>query len=189
MTRTRAGAVAAAEFAGRTDPTMFSRVGRRGLVGMACATVAAIGMAAAAARAQDSGLRRDELAIESATGTHRFTVELPRTPDQMARGLMHRRQLAADAGMLFLYPADRAITMWMKNTLIPLDMLFIAADGRITRIARDTQPLSLATISSLGAVTGVLEIGGGESERLGIEVGDRVLHPEFSAASRSENAR
>ena len=159
---------------------MLRRMGRRGLVGMACATVAAIGIAAAAARAQDPGLERDELAIESASGTHRFIVELPRTPDQMARGLMHRRQLAADAGMLFLYPADRAITMWMKNTLIPLDMLFIASDGRIVNIVERTVPLSLQVIESVGPARGVLEINGGTARRLGIESGDRVRYPAFA---------
>jgi len=180
MRRTRPGAVAAAEFAGRTDPAMLRRMGRRGLVGMACATVAAIGIAAAAARAQDPGLERDELAIESASGTHRFIVELPRTPDQMARGLMHRRQLAADAGMLFLYPADRAITMWMKNTLIPLDMLFIAGDGRIVNIVERTVPLSLQVIESAGPARGVLEVNGGTARRLGIEPGDRVRYPALA---------
>ena len=180
MRRTRAGAVPAAEFTGRADPAMLRRMGRSGPIGMACAAVAAIGLVAAAARAQDPDLRRDELVIESASGTHRFVVELPRTPDQMARGLMHRRQLAADAGMLFLYPADRAITMWMKNTLIPLDMLFIAGDGRIGNIVEWTVPLSLQVIQSAGPARGVLEVNGGTARRLGIEPGDRVRYPAFA---------
>jgi len=180
MRRTRAGAAPAAEFTGHADPAMLRRMGRVGPVGMACAAVAAIGLAATAAQAQDSGLRRDELAIESASGTHRFIVELPRTREQMARGLMHRRQLAADAGMLFLYPADRAITMWMKNTLIPLDMLFIAGDGRIVNIVERTVPLSLQMIQSAGPARGVLEVNGGTARRLGIEPGDRVRYPAFT---------
>ncbi len=180
MRKTRAEAVAAAEFTGRTDPAMLRRMGRNGLIGIAFTTIAAIGMTAVEARAQDPGLRRDELAIESASGTHRFIVELPRTPDEMGRGLMHRRQLAADAGMLFLYPADRAITMWMKNTLIPLDMLFIAGDGRIVNIVERTVPLSLQVIESAEPARGVLEVNGGTARRLGIEPGDRVRYPGFA---------
>ncbi|NJO12176.1 MAG: DUF192 domain-containing protein, partial [Gammaproteobacteria bacterium] len=87
---------------------------------------------------------------------------------------MFVKELPRGTGMLFTYAQSQPIGMWMKNTLIPLDMLFIAANGRITRIARNTEPHSLQTISSMGPVLGVLEIGGGESERLGIEVGDRV---------------
>ncbi len=165
----------------------------RSMLTVMCATL--VLMAGSEGRAQQPGMEplsafaRSELKIETRGGVQRFHVWIADSQPRRGQGLMFVKRLARGKGMLFVYSDAQSVSMWMKNTLIPLDMLFIAADGRITRIARDTQPLSLATISSLGAVTGVLEIGGGESERLGIEVGDRVLHPEFSAASRSENAR
>src|SRR5262245_45483533 len=88
--------------------------------------------------------KQDELVIEAASGAHHFMVELAVSPEERAQGLMFRQDLAPDAGMLFLYAADQQIIMWMKNTLIPLDMLFIAGDGRILNIAERTIPGSLA---------------------------------------------
>ena len=127
---------------------------------------------------------RDSLTIETAGGArHVFQVELAVTPGQQAQGLMHRRRLAADAGMLFIYRAERPISMWMKNTLIPLDMLFLARDGRILRIVERTVPLSLETIESKRAAKGVLEVNAGTAARLGIAVGDRVRHPAFGGGS------
>jgi hypothetical protein len=121
-----------------------------------------------------------ELAIESADGTvHRFTVEVARTPEQQRQGLMHRRELAADRGMLFVHETSRVATMWMKNTYIPLDMLFIKRDGRIVHIAERTTPHSLQAISAGQPVRGVLELRGGSADRLDIAVGDRVRHPAF----------
>jgi uncharacterized membrane protein (UPF0127 family) len=114
------------------------------------------------------------LVIDSANGPQRFTVELATTPEQMELGLMYRTSLAADAGMLFLYASERPVEFWMKNTLIPLDMLFIGADGHIRRIAERTVPLSLTPIASGDAVRAVLEVNGGTAQRLGIRPGDRV---------------
>ncbi len=125
-------------------------------------------------------LHTSELFIETASGRHRFVVELANTPDQRDRGLMFRRSLTADAGMLFDYGRQRRLTMWMKNTLISLDMVFIARGGRIVKIAAGTVPLSSETIPSGGPVRGVLEVNGGTASRLGIEVGDRVIHPIFA---------
>ena len=120
------------------------------------------------------------LTIETASGqSHRIEVELALTPAQQAQGLMHRRDLAPDAGMLFIYPGDRPVHIWMKNTLIPLDMLFIAEDGVVVKVAERTVPLSLATVSSGERVRGVLEINGGMASRLGIRPGDRVVHQAF----------
>lgn len=130
-----------------------------------------------------SAFSRSPLTIETRGGTKRFDVWLADSPPRRAQGLMYVERLAPGKGMLFVYGPPRIVSMWMKNTLIPLDMLFIAQDGRVTRIARNTKPQSLDTISSMGAVTGVLEIGGGESKRLGIEPGDRILHPVFNAGS------
>ncbi|MFQ5774405.1 MAG: DUF192 domain-containing protein [Kiloniellaceae bacterium] len=126
---------------------------------------------------------RGELTIETAAGArHRFRVELALTPAQQAQGLMYRRRLPADAGMLFLYGNDAPVSMWMRNTLIPLDMLFIGRDGRIVHVAERTVPGSLETISAGRPVAGVLELNGGTAARLRIRVGDRVLHPAFGTA-------
>jgi uncharacterized membrane protein (UPF0127 family) len=120
---------------------------------------------------------KDTLTIESASGgRHTFNVELAMTPEQMAQGLMYRRQLAADAGMLFIYPAPEPTAFWMKNTLIPLDMLFIAPDGHILNIAERTIPQTETPVPSAGPVKAVLELNGGTAQRLGIKPGDRVRH-------------
>jgi uncharacterized protein len=124
---------------------------------------------------------RSELTIETATGAHRFQIELALTPEQMSYGLMHRRTLAVDAGMLFDYVEEQQIAMWMKNTFIPLDMLFIRVDGTIARIVERTIPQSLDTIPSVRPVRAVLELNGGTVSRLGIKQGDRVRHPLFAA--------
>jgi len=92
---------------------------------------------------------------------------------------MYRRKMAADAGMLFVYPSDAPVSMWMKNTFIPLDMFFIGSDGRITHIAERTVPQSTELIGSYGPVRGVLELNGGTASRLGIKPGDRVIHRLF----------
>ncbi|MBI3512491.1 MAG: DUF192 domain-containing protein [Proteobacteria bacterium] len=122
---------------------------------------------------------RGELEIETRQGRHHFAVELATTSDQQVQGLMFRRALAPDAGMLFLYDDDHEIQMWMKNTLIPLDMVFIKADGTILNVAERTVPQSLATIGSKGPARAVLEVNGGTAARLGIKPGDRIVHPAF----------
>jgi len=115
------------------------------------------------------------LTIETAAGLSlAFRVELARTEAERAQGLMYRDKLAPDAGMLFIYPTDRPVAFWMKNTLIPLDMLFIKRDGTILSIAERTVPLSEATIPSGGPVAAVLEVNGGTVSHLGIKPGDRV---------------
>jgi hypothetical protein len=130
------------------------------------------------ARAQGSvAFGHGELDIQSATGRHHFAVELATASDQQIQGLMFRRSLAPDAGMLFLYTEDHDIQMWMKNTLIPLDMIFIRADGSVINIAERAVPQSLATIGSQGPARAVLEVNGGTAARLGIKPGDHVLFP------------
>jgi len=120
------------------------------------------------------------LVIETAGGPHKFQVELATTDAEKAEGLMYRRELAPDAGMLFdMGPGEHEATFWMKNTYIPLDMLFIRADGRIRNIAERAVPQSLATIASDGPVRAVLEINGGTVARLGIKPGDKVRHALF----------
>ena len=142
----------------------------------------AVTLAATAARAELQTFQRDELTIESRSGAHRFTIEVAVTPEQRGQGLMFRERLPAEAGMLFIYPTEQMISMWMKNTLIPLDMLFIADDGRIVHIAERAIPGSTATISSGQPARAVLELNGGTAARLNIAPGDRVLHETFGTA-------
>jgi uncharacterized membrane protein (UPF0127 family) len=124
--------------------------------------------------------RTAALAIETADGKrHDFTVELAETPKQQEQGLMFRRDMKPDAGMLFVGDGDAVLTMWMKNTFIPLDMVFIAKDGRITHIRKRAVPQSLETISSGGPVRAVLELNSGVTDRLGIKPGDRVIYDAF----------
>jgi uncharacterized membrane protein (UPF0127 family) len=128
-----------------------------------------------AARTAPSGLDLVRLAIESANGRrHLFTVEVARTEAEQARGLMNRRTLAADAGMLFPFDPPRPASFWMRNTLIPLDMIFVRPDGTIARIAANTVPLSEEPVGVTEPVTAVLELNGGRAAALGIAAGDRV---------------
>lgn len=122
---------------------------------------------------------QDRLAIESGGKRIEFFVELAESPEQRAQGLMYRKLMAADAGMLFVETGEREQLMWMKNTLIPLDMLFIRADGTIHSIHERAIPRSEATISSRGPVKSVLELNGGTAARLGIKPGDKVIYRAF----------
>ncbi|MDH3737769.1 MAG: DUF192 domain-containing protein [Alphaproteobacteria bacterium] len=125
---------------------------------------------------------RTTVSIETAGGTHDFNVELALDPAQQSQGLMFRRELAVDAGMLFFHQRERVATMWMRNTFVPLDMLFVATDGRIVHIVERTVPQSLATISAGRPVRAVLEVNAGTVRRLAIKSGDRLIHPLFGNA-------
>lgn len=116
------------------------------------------------------------LVIDTESGPRAFQVEVARTPEEQERGLMFRNHLAMDAGMLFEFDAPQEVSMWMKNTLIPLDMLFIAEDGRIVSIHERAEPESLSLISSDGPVRAVLELAGGAVKHYGITTGNRVRH-------------
>jgi uncharacterized membrane protein (UPF0127 family) len=131
--------------------------------------------AAAFAQAQ----KLEALTIVSGSARHAFQVEVMREEADRAQGLMYRRALAPDRGMLFDFGRVEPVSMWMKNTYLSLDMLFIRPDGTIARIATDTEPLSTRTISSGEPVNGVLEVAAGTTARLGIKPGDRVEHPMF----------
>lgn len=129
------------------------------------------------------GFAVDRLSIETAAGErHEFSVELARTIEQMALGMMFRTELATDSGMLFDLDPPRRVSMWMKNTLIPLDMLFIEADGRIVTIAADTTPQSLEQIDPGAVVRAVLELPAGTVARIGIATGDFVRYGWFGPA-------
>ena len=121
----------------------------------------------------------DDLTITTATGPHHFAVEVMRTRDELERGLMFRRQMANDHGMLFDFGSPQPVTMWMKNTYLPLDMVFIAGNGRIVSVKQDAEPLSEKTIPSGGDVVGVLELDAGTAKRIGLRPGDLVSDPMF----------
>ena len=124
-----------------------------------------------------AGLEQAALTIASSNGEHRFTVEIARTPEEQARGLMFRNEVPGDRGMIFPYDPPVQVSFWMKDTLIPLDMLFIGPDGKIGRIAANTVPMSLDPVPSIDPVAAVLEIGGGRAAELGIKEGDKVSWP------------
>jgi uncharacterized membrane protein (UPF0127 family) len=150
--------------------------------GLHCWLAVALLFLSSAAACSDSASPA-KLEIVTASGQHRvFNVEVVSSGEERERGLMYRQSLAADAGMLFDFQQDQPVSMWMKNTFIPLDMLFITADGTVVRVAADTVPQSLETIPSGQPVRAVLEIKGGEAARQGIAAGDHVLHPVFKNA-------
>jgi uncharacterized membrane protein (UPF0127 family) len=119
------------------------------------------------------------LAVITKNTTHQFMVEVALTEAEQARGLMYRRELPMGFGMLFGFVRQQPVSFWMKNTYVPLDIIFIRADGRIRRIVANTKPLSERRIASGGPVRGVLEVLAGSAERLNIRPGDRVVHPLF----------
>ena len=123
---------------------------------------------------------KSELSIITSNGSkHNFLVEVARTEEEKKIGLMFRKTLAKNAGMLFLYKREALRLMWMKNTFIPLDILFIDKKGVIKRVVKRTIPHSLATISSRQSVLAVLELRGGITSSLEIKKGDRIEHPAF----------
>lgn len=144
------------------------------------------GAAVPGAIAQSAGnlasFSREALTIMSGDKSHKFAVELALTHRQQMQGLMFRRSMAPDAGMLFVYRREEPTAMWMKNTFIPLDMLFIAADGKIARIAERTVPMSETVISSGGPVVAVLELNAGTASRLGLKPGDKILSAALGTA-------
>ena len=127
---------------------------------------------------------KSTLVIDTDKGSQRFSVEVATTQQQQEQGLMFRQSLPADAGMLFDFGTTQPAAFWMKNTLIPLDMLFIAADGHIADIHERAVPLSEATIYSKVPVRAVLELNGGTVSRLDIHLGDVVHNAIFGNAPR-----
>lgn len=134
---------------------------------------------AGATNADDIEFPTTELWIETDDARHPFTIEVAETRQQLSRGLMFRSELAPDAGMMFDYDPPQHVSMWMKNTLIPLDMLFVRENGVIGRIAAWTTPLSLESIRSGEPVRAVIELKGGLTGQLGIKVGHKIIHPIF----------
>ena len=155
--------------------------GSRGVLGSRVARACVFAAAMLAACVLGSPVARAEpVCIDLAGGAvHRYEAEIAATPGARAQGLMFRRALAPGAGMLFDFGRDEVARMWMKNTFIPLDMVFADRDGTVRRIVRNARPRSLDTISSRVPVRAVLELNGGETERIGLAAGDRLRHPVF----------
>jgi uncharacterized protein len=122
---------------------------------------------------------RETLKLLTTQGTHVIDVEITESPEEKTQGLMFRARLNDKSGMLFFYEVPQEVTMWMRNTYIPLDMVFIRADGVVHRIEAHTVPLSEDIVASRGDVTACLELAGGAAERLGLKPGDRVEHRYF----------
>jgi uncharacterized membrane protein (UPF0127 family) len=150
-----------------------------GLVAMLC--MVGLLLSAGVARAQeDAGpMPVESVALETTTGGALIAAEIARTPADRERGLMFRHRLPPDRGMLFIYEQPQVLSMWMRNTYVPLDMVFLDTGGRVVSIAKDTVPLSEVIVSSSGPALAVLELLAGTAERIGLQVGDRALHPAF----------
>jgi uncharacterized protein len=144
---------------------------------MAALAVVVIVAVAASGLARSAGL--EALQIVTATGAHDFQVEIAKDDPSRARGLMDRRFMPADHGMLFEFDREAPQTFWMKDTYIPLDMIFISKTGIVTNIVANAEPLSERTIPSGPPCMAVLELNGGVAAKIGLKVGDRVRHPFF----------
>ena len=149
---------------------------------VAAASAIAVGLMLlpGATRAQQPA-RLEPVTIETDEGRFTFTAEIADTPELRQRGLMFRHQLPQDRAMLFDWGRVEPVTMWMRNTHVSLDMIFIAADGEVVRIAEATEPYSDDIISSGVPVAAVLEVVAGTADRIGLEPGDRVHHPMFGS--------
>ena len=131
----------------------------------------------------------DLVTIETQAGaTHVFNVEIADNQRTRAKGLMFRKEMASDGGMLFLFPRQQMLSFWMKDTPLPLDIIFIDREGEVVHIARDTKPFSLAPISSQLPSLGALEVNAGTSDALSIDVGDVIRHPYFRNSAQELGA-
>lgn len=128
-------------------------------------------------------LAREQAAIVTSSGSYSFSVEIADTDESRSQGLMFRKQLGEREGMLFFYDREQHISMWMQNTYISLDMIFIRADGRVHRVAEHTEPFSEKVIGSGEPVLAVLEVTAGTADKLGIRPGDRIEHPRLMKAT------
>lgn len=159
-----------------TLPSLAAGLQRTTRTAMMVAAIASATLPLAAC-ADDS-----HLVLHTATGDHTFTVEVVDTAEGRARGLMYRQELADDAGMLFDFKEERPVSFWMQNTFIPLDMVFIAADGTVKTVHENARPFDTTSIPSGAPVQYVLEIPGGRSTEIGLAPGDRVEHDRIKAS-------
>lgn len=135
------------------------------------------------ANAGHAACQTNQIEIRKFDGVEVFQIEIADTPRKQAKGLMFRRAMAKDAGMLFVYETPRRAVFWMKNTLIPLDMIFIDSRGRIKTIAPNARPLDESRIDGGRGVSMILEINGGLSKSMGFRVGDVIRHPLLDQSS------
>ena len=157
----------------------LARTGSRGRLLMSL--VAALGLLGSLCVSPAQAASIQPLEIATKSGVQVFSVEMATTEEEKTTGLMYRKELPDGKGMLFDFSPEQQVSMWMKNTYISLDMIFIRADGRILRIAENTEPLSTKIISSGGLAKGVLEVIAGTAQKYGITPGDRVAHPLFNS--------
>ncbi|KAF2992158.1 DUF192 domain-containing protein [Methylocystis sp. MJC1] len=121
----------------------------------------------------------ERLEIVTSTGTHEFRVEVADKPSERAKGLMYRKSMPEDQGMLFDFHVEGPVMMWMKNTYLPLDMIFVSRQGVVTKVAANTVPMSEEVISSGGPAYAVIELNAGAADKIGIKAGDQIRHPAF----------
>jgi hypothetical protein len=148
-----------------------------------CACMAVIMLGCSIALAQEP-LKRESLTLITRTGSHKFDVEIAATSAEQAQGLMYRRSMNPAHGMLFIYNDAQYVSMWMRNTYISLDMVFILPDGRVHRIETMTEPHSERIIESGDRISAALELLAGTAARIGLKAGDKVLHPHFKPAPK-----
>ncbi len=159
--------------------SVLARVVRLLALTLSLASLSFVPFPAAAQDGPQPRLKVESLEILTKTGIRVFNVEMAVTPEQQRIGLMFRKEVADGEGMLFDFGASRPVAMWMENTIVSLDMVFIRADGTIANIAKATTPFSRQTVESQGAVKAVLEIVAGAADRYGIAPGDKVSHRIF----------
>lgn len=127
-----------------------------------------------------AGAGAESVEFVTATGAHRVEIEVARTERARETGLMYRRSMPRNHGMLFIFPSEQPVSMWMKNTYIPLDMVFVSRKGRVTSVTRDAVPMSETIISSGPPAFAVIELNAGAASAMGLDVGDQVRHPSFN---------
>ena len=150
----------------------------RYLLAIAVVLAAALAMFLSLGKAGDA---ENTAILKTATGSYTFNIEIADDDAERAKGLMNRDYLAPDAGMLFDFFEERPVSFWMKNTYIPLDMIFISADGTVKTIRANAFPLDLTSIPSGVPVRFVLEIPGGRAKEIGLQTGDKLSHPRIAA--------
>jgi uncharacterized protein len=145
------------------------------------AALALLAFFAASVGVPAQGAEPDSLEIVTSTGRHVFQIEIANNDASREHGLMDRRYMAADHGMLFEFDREEPVSFWMKNTYIPLDMIFIAPSGVVTHVVANAEPLSERVIPSGGPCVAVLELNSGTAASIGLKVGDKVHHPFFKS--------
>lgn len=146
------------------------------------AVVAVLTLAACADSSE--ALPLETITVDTRHGTRTFSVEIAADMKSQERGLMFRKEMDPDAGMIFVFDPPQIVSFWMKNTFLSLDMLFVRADGTISTISANAKPLSETSISSAEPVRAVIEINGGRAQALGIAPGDKVRALQFTVSAQ-----